>query len=131
ALSRRRNGTGNLRDFAVHSTDHQTGRQGACRDDRGMRHMQRSGLMLGGAVMALALSLGAPALGQDVDFGEDTSTWANDGQCDDPRFSGPGAALIRSPVDELRDATDCRTAFEAGEITLAAATDATRPATAD
>ena len=93
--------------------------------------MQRSGLMLGGAVMALALSLGAPALGQDVDFGEDTSTWANDGQCDDPRFSGPGAALIRSPIDELRDATDCRNAFEAGEITLATAKDTAGPDTAD
>ena len=93
--------------------------------------MQNSGLMLSGAVLALALSLGAPALGQDVDFGEDTSTWANDGQCDDPRFTGPGAALVRSPVDELRDATDCRTAFEAGEVTLVAAEPAVSDAAED
>jgi hypothetical protein len=27
-----------------------------------------------------------------ADFGDDTSTYANDGECDDNRFSGEGAA---------------------------------------
>ena len=82
--------------------------------------MKTTGLMLGSAALALALSLGAPAFAQDIDFGDDSSTFANDGQCDDPRFEGVGAALILSPVDELRDATDCQTAFVAGDITLIA-----------
>jgi hypothetical protein len=51
------------------------------------------------------------------DFGDDTSQWANDGECDDPRFEGPGMAA--QPVDEDigRDATDCRSALEAGRVT--------------
>ena len=32
------------------------------------------------------------ASGQDVDFGDDASRWANDGECDDPRFEGNGMA---------------------------------------
>jgi protease YdgD len=82
--------------------------------------MKATRLMMGSAALALALALGAPALAQDIDFGDNSSTWADDDQCDDPRFEGPGAALIRSPVDEMRDAADCQAAFEAGEITLAA-----------
>ncbi|MEQ8446717.1 MAG: hypothetical protein RIB57_12600 [Pelagibacterium sp.] len=82
--------------------------------------MKATRLMMGSAALALALALGAPALAQDIDFGDNSSTWADDNQCDDPRFEGPGAALIRSPVDEMRDAADCQAAFEAGEITLAA-----------
>ncbi|SDG19866.1 hypothetical protein [Pelagibacterium luteolum] len=85
--------------------------------------MKTTGLMLGGAALALALSLGTPAFAQDIDFGDDSSTFANDGQCDDPRFEGVGAALILSPVDESRDATDCQTAFDAGDITLIAPAD--------
>jgi protease YdgD len=82
--------------------------------------MKKTGLMMGGAMLSLALALGGPAFAQDIDFGDDSSTFANDQQCDDPRFEGPGAALVRSPVDEMRDATDCQAAFEAGEITLIA-----------
>ncbi len=83
------------------------------------------------AVLALALGLGAPALAQDIDFGDNSSTWADDDQCDDPRFEGPGAALIRSPVDEMRDAADCQAAYEAGEITLVAADEPAAPASQD
>jgi protease YdgD len=83
--------------------------------------MKTTRLMMSSAALALALACGTPALAQDIDFGDNSSTWANDDQCDDPRFEGPGAALIRSPVDEMRDAVDCQAAFEAGEITLVAA----------
>lgn len=76
---------------------------------------------------ALALSFGwASSLwAQDItivdtpDFGDDTSQWANDGECDDPRFTGPG--MTQTPLldeDTRRDASDCRAAFEAGTITL-------------
>ena len=54
----------------------------------------------------------------DVDFGDDTSNWARDGECDDPRFEGPGSALLKLPVDTLRDATDCSMLYEQGEIWL-------------
>ena len=91
---------------------------------------------LGGTMMAMALlaGLSQPALAQaaDIDFGDDTSEWANDGECDDPRFTGEAMAAELEDADILKDATDCRTAFEAGTITLAeepSATVATPPGT--
>ena len=87
---------------------------------------------LGAAVLALviAASLNAPAMAQpDIDFGEDSSEWANDGECDDPRFTGEGMAEELEDVDLGKDATDCRAAFEAGTITLSETTQ-TAPATA-
>jgi len=53
-----------------------------------------------------------------IDFGDDSSQWANDDECDDPRFEGPGVHSILLDEDLLADATDCRTLFEAGQITL-------------
>ncbi|WP_196260176.1 hypothetical protein [Pelagibacterium limicola] len=80
--------------------------------------MRKTGILMGSAVVAFALLASWPALSQSIDFGDDTSRWANDGQCDDPRFEGTGAAAVRIAADEGRDATDCRTAFEAGTVTL-------------
>jgi hypothetical protein len=62
------------------------------------------------------------------DFGDDTSEWANDGECDDPRFTGPGSATELLDVDMMHDATDCRTAFEDGKVTLADHSPTTPPA---
>jgi hypothetical protein len=74
-----------------------------------------------GAALILAAGLSAPGLAQtgDVDFGDDTSEWANDGECDDPRFTGTGMAGELEDADIGKDATDCRTLFEAGSISLA------------
>ena len=58
-----------------------------------------------------------------IDFGDDSSEWANDGECDDPRFTGPGTADELVDEDRMRDATDCRTAYEAGTVTLADGSD--------
>lgn len=76
---------------------------------------------------ALALfALGAiatTALAQDIDdidFGDDLSTWANDGECDDPRFSGDGMAATLDRQDLMHDATDCRALLESGEIEFSA-----------
>ncbi len=69
------------------------------------------------ALLALALPAGA----QEIDFGDDASRWANDGECDDMRFAGPGMTM--SPLLEAdigHDATDCRTAWEEGRLRLAA-----------
>src|SRR5690606_40447998 len=57
----------------------------------------------------------------EIDFGDDSSEWANDGECDDPRFTGAGAAAELVDEDRLKDATDCRAAYEAGTVTLSEA----------
>jgi len=80
-------------------------------------------MKLKSAAIALVLSVGTiqPALAQDVaqiDFGNDTSAWANDGECDDPRFQGDGVADITEDSDRFRDASDCRALFDKGVITL-------------
>jgi hypothetical protein len=72
-------------------------------------------------VSILAIISAAPAMAQDIDFGDNTSTWANDGECDDSRFVGDG--MTSTPLldeDIGHDANDCRTAFEGGLLTLAA-----------
>ena len=74
----------------------------------------------GGDTSALTneeLANSAPA--SNVDFGDDSSQWANDGECDDPRFKGPG--MTTTPLldeDERADASDCRAAYERGELVL-------------
>ena len=90
-----------------------------------MNAMQR---IVGGAALALALAVGlsTPALAQKtsttanttVNFGDDSSQWANDGECDDPRFSGTGTADELVDEDVLKDATDCQLAYDAGTVTF-------------
>ncbi len=74
-----------------------------------------SGLLAQGSI-----SLRADADGGGVDFGDDSSTWANDGECDDPRFAGEGVASYLVDADLYRDASDCRDLFNQGQITLVA-----------
>jgi hypothetical protein len=73
-------------------------------------------------LLLLALGCGGPvglAQAQDIDFGNDSSEYANDGECDDPRFQGPGmTGTILLDSDIRADATDCRTAFERGMLWL-------------
>ena len=75
------------------------------------------------SLLALAiLALAAPLVGQTTasgvgDFGDDSSEWANDGDCDDTRFVGDrGAAAATSDDHVGRDATDCRNLLNAGRI---------------
>lgn len=73
-----------------------------------------------------------PAFAQTVDFGSDTSQWSNDGECDDPRFTGPGMTTTTLLEADIRaDATDCKTAFDAGAITLIGGDVVDPPATPD
>lgn len=51
-----------------------------------------------------------------VYFGNDSSRWAFDGECDDPRFRGRGMAVTLLAEDAFRDATDCRILFQTGNI---------------
>ncbi|GGA35833.1 hypothetical protein [Pelagibacterium lentulum] len=96
--------------------------------------MRRTRYVLGSSVLALTLMMAPAAFAQDVsdiDFGDDTSVWANDGECDDPRFAGEGTASILLQTDLGRDATDCRTAYEAGTVTYLGEDGAAAPAVAD
>lgn len=75
------------------------------------------------SALAMAWLQAAPAVAQDTDmssfdWGNDTSMWANDDECDDPRFEGPGASNVMLDEDLRADATDCKTLFEAGQISL-------------
>ena len=66
-----------------------------------------------------ALAQAAP---QGVDFGDDASKFARDGECDDKRFSGQGMTntpLLESDIGH--DATDCRAAYNQKRLTLASA----------
>ena len=71
------------------------------------------------SMTALALISPQTAVAQEVDFGDNSSEWANDGECDDERFTGPG--MTGTPLldsDVRHDASDCRAAFRAGRLTL-------------
>ncbi len=74
--------------------------------------------ILSGSII-LALAVPNPVFASDIDFGDDSSEWANDGECDDPRFAGSG--MTSTPLldsDIRRDATDCRIAYNQGRITF-------------
>lgn len=53
-----------------------------------------------------------------IDFGEDAGDYALDGACDDARFSEDGDDWTYQRNHVLRDATDCRTLYASGELTL-------------
>lgn len=53
-----------------------------------------------------------------IEWGDNTSRWANDGECDDPRFAGPGMADTLLDADRFHDAEDCRQLYRAGQIYL-------------
>ena len=61
------------------------------------------------------------------EFGDDSGRWANDGKCDDPRFrerrvvpdGGDHGSSAAATADHIRrDATDCFTLFNEGQLTL-------------
>ncbi|MGB8714180.1 MAG: hypothetical protein WCD50_13785 [Onishia taeanensis] len=55
----------------------------------------------------------------DIEWGDNTSRWANDGECDDPRFAGEGVHSLNVDEDRYHDAVDCQSLYEQGRITLA------------
>ena len=83
-----------------------------------VRDMSASSIRHGLASAAVFLSVSAVciALHAQPDFGDNTSRWAYDGECDDPRFEGEGAADTLLEEDRGHDAADCRKLFEAGRI---------------
>ncbi|MEM1235060.1 MAG: hypothetical protein AAGH70_13140 [Pseudomonadota bacterium] len=69
------------------------------------------------AVLLACLCM-TPLHAQSINFGVDDGEYMNDGECDDRRFFGPGAAIDIDSDHIGRDATDCRRAYEAGTLTL-------------
>lgn len=66
----------------------------------------------------LVILASAPVAAQDIKFGNNSSDYARDGECDDRRFIGVGMAQDLDWDDTGRDAADCRTAFNNGTIQL-------------
>lgn len=60
----------------------------------------------------------AATLCSAVKWGDDSSEYAGDGACDDPRFEGLGAAEVVVRDDAGRDAADCRRLCEFGLLFL-------------
>ena len=71
------------------------------------------------AAPAVVAADGAPTGQLAIDFGDDNGDWANDNECDDSRFEGAGMTATPLLEEDIgHDATDCRTAYEAGKLTL-------------
>ena len=72
-----------------------------------------------GSAVATAADARPPPTGSLIDFGDDSGSWPMDGDCDDPRFEGPGMSLPAGVAGErARDATDCRREHDEGRIRL-------------
>ena len=67
-----------------------------------------------GRVRVFGLDLDSGA----IDFGDDASDSAQDGECDDPRFEGEGIDSLPLYSDRGHDATDCRRLYDEGRIRL-------------
>ncbi len=66
------------------------------------------------AFLVLAMFAASPSYA--ISFGNNSSEWAYDGECDDPRFAGPGMADTLLDEDMGRDASDCRNLLDRGRI---------------
>ncbi|MEO0359314.1 MAG: hypothetical protein AAF386_13710 [Pseudomonadota bacterium] len=76
-----------------------------------------SALFLDGQLKLVSESAGRAATQcNKINFGDNTSDWINDGECDDARFGGRGMASDLNWTNVFRDANDCRMACDAGTI---------------
>jgi hypothetical protein len=62
--------------------------------------------------------LALPLAAQNIKFGNNSSEYANDGECDDRRFTGVGMAKSLNTDRNFTDANDCRSAYRDGRIKL-------------
>ncbi|WP_166416965.1 hypothetical protein [Cochlodiniinecator piscidefendens] len=69
----------------------------------------------GGQVPAATATTDAPS---GINFGDDAGAFANDHECDDPRFTGWGTASSTSQENTMHDASDCRWLHNLGAIRL-------------
>ena len=83
-------------------------------DDRGRDAADCRHLYDEGRIRLFGIDLASGA----IDFGDDTSEWAQDGDCDDPRFEGDGMDSFPLHSDRGHDAGDCRRLYDEGRIRL-------------
>ena len=132
------NGCGAEQDYdAGECTDHETyeyAKDGECDDrrfigtgmasvldraDDGKDSIDCSALLDVGLIHRVSKEAGIAATHcSAIDFGDDASPFANDGECDDICFDGPGTASSISIDDLLHDADDCSAQCERGKIWL-------------
>lgn len=91
-------------------------RPGATTDDRGADAGDCAALYDAGRVWLAGVD---PRTGE-IDFGNDASRYAHDGECDDPRFTGPGTPWnwLLQVENRGHDATDCRRLHEVDRVRL-------------
>lgn len=70
------------------------------------------------SVLAILSSVSATAQPASFDFGDDSSEYARDDECDDIRLIGPGMSANLLTDDIGRDASDCRAAMQQGRAVL-------------
>ncbi len=74
-------------------------------------------LIVASALLALPLGAIAQSDARSSDaihFGDDSGDYANDGECDDPRFTGSNTAKNLDWTVVGQDATDCRQSLKKG-----------------
>lgn len=69
-------------------------------------------------VIALSVALPDQSVAQSIKFGDDSSEWAKDGECDDRRFRGSAMASGLDVDDIGKDKTDCKRGFDMGQLKL-------------
>ena len=89
------------------------------RDDTGKDFQDCDRLLQAGMIQRVSKEKGIAATQcEAIDFGDDSSEWANDDECDDPRFDGPGTSSVIALDDLMIDASDCRSQCRSGAIWL-------------
>ena len=83
------------------------------------RAAYRQGRLALGAASATSSSNYTDSGVNHIQWGDDASKYARDGECDDKRFSGAGMTLTPLLDSDIQhDATDCRAAFAQGRLSL-------------
>lgn len=67
-------------------------------------------------ISAIFVIAAGTAVAQDVNYGDDSSQWANNNECDDRRFIGASMTAILNNEDVGRDATDCQAGVDSGAL---------------
>ena len=89
------------------------------RDDTGKDSQVCYRLLQAGMIQQVSKEKGiAATLCETIDFGDDSSEWANDDEWDDPRFDGHGTSSTFALDDLMIDASDCRSQCRSGTIRL-------------
>lgn len=70
------------------------------------------------SALAVAANLEPVRIEGEFDWGDNSSEWAGDGECDDLRFLGAGMSSVPLPEDIGRDEQDCRSLYTSGTLGL-------------